>query len=373
KNVLQSQYKEIELSDQTADNITALEDSNTFTVVTGHQLNLFTGPLYFLYKIVSTVNLCKQLTKQYPGNSFVPVYWMASEDHDFEEINFFNFNGKKFQWQGPGTIEQGGAVGAYPTQGLDSVLELFASELGKGIQAQVLVDLFRKAYIEHDNLTDATRYLVNELFSDQGLVILDASDLELKRLFIPQMRQELFEPTSQTTVEKTISELNQVDPSYKIQVNPRAINLFYLDKGSRERIVETETGYGVNNTNINWSHQELEEHLNNFPDRFSPNVMTRPLYQEVILPNLCYIGGGGELAYWLELKGFFNAQKVPFPMLLLRNSALIISQKQSDKLEKLNISTKQLFLDKNSFINSKIREISNIDIDFSAQKKFLEA
>src|SRR5690606_13005858 len=106
---------------------------------------------------------------------------------------------------------------------------------------------------------------------------------------------------------------------------------------------------------------------------FSPNVMTRPLYQEVILPNLCYIGGGGELAYWLELKGFFNAQKVPFPMLLLRNSALIISQKQSDKLEKLNISTKQLFLDKNSFINSKIREISNIDIDFSAQKKFLEA
>src|SRR5690606_3608648 len=70
KNVLQSQYKEIELSDQTADNITALEDSNTFTVVTGHQLNLFTGPLYFLYKIVSTMNLCKQLTKQYPGNSF---------------------------------------------------------------------------------------------------------------------------------------------------------------------------------------------------------------------------------------------------------------------------------------------------------------
>lgn len=372
KQVLQRQYQGVETSSKTAANITALEDDNTFTVVTGHQLNLFTGPLYFLYKIVSTLNLCKSLKSEYPSCTFVPVYWMASEDHDFEEINFFNFNGKKFQWQGPGTIEQGGAVGTYPTKGLDSVLELFSSELGKGIQAEALADLFRKAYVEHDNLTDATRYLANELFSKQGLVILDAADQELKRLFIPQMRQELFESTSKSAVEKSISELNQVDPSYKIQVNPRAINLFYLDKGCRERIIETGTGYGVNNTEIHWSKAELESHLCEFPERFSPNVMTRPLYQEVILPNLCYIGGGGELAYWLELKRFFDSQDIPFPILLLRNSALIISEKQSNKLEKLNISTKQLFLDKNSFINSKIREISNIDIDLSTQRTHLK-
>src|SRR5690606_4476721 len=159
--------------------------------------------------------------------------------------------------------------------------------------------------------------------------------------------------------------------SYKVQVNPRAINLFYLQIGKRERIIETQTGFGVNNTDIRRSAQELEEELTNYPERFSPNVITRQLYQEVILPSLCYIGGGGELAYWLELKGFFEAQKVTFPILLLRNSALIISEKQSNKLEKLNISDKQLFLDRNSFINSKIREISNIDIDFSKQKKHL--
>src|SRR5690606_35852987 len=371
KNILQEQYQELETSSETVANITALGDANTFTVVTGHQLNLFTGPLYFLYKIISTINLCRRLKEEYPTYTFVPVYWMASEDHDFEEINFFNFNGKKFQWQGPGTTEQGGAVGTYQTQGLDSVLELFSSELGKGMHAQALADLFLKAYVEHDNLTDATRYLANELFSERGLVILDAADQELKRLFIPQMKQELFESTSQRKVEKTISELNKIDHSYKIQVNPRDINLFYLSRGSRERIIETDEGYGVNNTNISWSKQELEEHLSEFPERFSPNVMTRPLYQEVILPNLCYIGGGGELAYWLELKGFFDSQNIPFPMLLLRNSALIISEKQSNKLEKLNISDKQLFLDKNSFINSKIREISNIDIDFSKQKKHL--
>lgn len=370
-SVLMDQYKNLKASVKTTENIKALEHSNTFTVVTGHQLNLFTGPLYFLYKIVATINLCEQLKKEYPSNTFVPVYWMASEDHDFDEINYFNFNGKKFQWKGPGTKEQGGAVGSYTTQGLDSVLELFAAELGKGVHAEALADLFQKAYVEHETLTDATRYLVNALFADQGLVILDASARELKGLFTAQMKQELFESTSQMAVEKTISKLNQVDHSYKIQVNPRAINLFYLDQGSRERIIETEMGYSVNNTDIHWTKAELDEHLTEFPERFSPNVMTRPLYQEVILPNLCYIGGGGELAYWLELKSFFNSQQITFPMLLLRNSVLVISEKQSSKLEKLNISTKQIFLDKNSFINSKIREISNIDIDFSDQKELL--
>lgn len=370
--VLADQYKDFQTSDLTSENITALADENTFTVVTGHQLNLFTGPLYFLYKIVSTINLCRALQKQHPDNRFVPVYWMASEDHDFEEINFFNFNGKKFQWQGPGTKEQGGMVGAYPTEGLDSVLELFSSEIGKGVQAKALVELFRNAYMKHKNLTDATRYMVNQLFSNQGLVILDASNKELKHHFIPYMRQELFEATSQKTVEQTISNLNKVDASYKIQVNPREINLFYLQTGLRERIIKTQTGFRVNNTELGWSDQELEEELTNYPERFSPNVMTRPLYQEVILPNLCYIGGGGELAYWLELKEFFKTQKVTFPMLLLRNSVLIISEKQSKKLQKLNISDAQLFLDKNSFINSKIREISNIDIDFSKQKKYLQ-
>ena len=97
----------------------------------------------------------------------------------------------------------------------------------------------------------------------------------------------------------------------------------------------------------------------------------RPLYQEVILPNLCYIGGGGELAYWFQLKAFFNKLQVPFPILLLRNSALIQTEKQSVKLQKLNISKEDIFLKRDTLINKKVREVSNIDIDFSLQKKHL--
>ena len=367
-NALTQQYKGIKASAGTKKNIEQLQDDKTFTVVTGHQLNLFTGPLYFLYKIISTIKICTRLKQQYPAYHFVPVYWMATEDHDFDEINFFNFNGKKLQW----SRESSGAVGSLDTSGLDRVLEMFSLEMGPGNYADELKALFEKAYLEHKTLASATRYLANELFGDRGLVILDGDDVELKRKLIPYVKGELTEPTSFTEVTKTIGELKSASEGYNIQVNPREINYFYLKEGLRERIIEKEGEYFVNNTALSFTKSEIEKEIEEHPERFSPNVITRPLYQEVILPNLCYIGGGGELAYWLELKSFFKAVHVPFPILLLRNSALVITEKQNRKIRKMNLSIADLFLDQNRLINKKIREISNIDIDFSPQRSHLK-
>lgn len=359
-------YGDLSLSAATLTNLDLLRHNNTFTITTGHQLNLFTGPLYFLYKIISAINLTKHLKEAYPNYNFVPVYWMASEDHDFEEINYFNFKGKKVQWNS----NQTGAVGHFETKGLDEVFEVVAAEFGPGKNAEQLKEWFKDAYLKHDNLADATRFLANALFGKQGLIILDADDEVLKRSFIPQMKKELLEQTSY----ETVSEANRTleDLGLTIQVNPREINLFYIHDGLRERIVESGGTYSVLETDITWNEDELLKHLEEFPQRFSPNVITRPLYQEVILPNLCYIGGGGELIYWLQLKSNFEAQDVTFPMLLLRNSVLVKTKKQAEKLEKLNISDRALFLDRNSYINKKVREISNIDIDFSKQIKHLE-
>ena len=128
----------------------------------------------------------------------------------------------------------------------------------------------------------------------------------------------------------------------------------------------------INDTDIAFTKATLEQEMENHPERFSPNVIARPLYQEVILPNLCYIGGGGELAYWLELHDYFQAMGITFPMLLLRNSALLMTKKQSEKVKKLDLSTADLFLKQNSLINKKIRQVSNIDIDFSPQRRLLE-
>ncbi len=361
---LANQYKKIEISKATSTNLELLKDSKTFTITTGHQLNLFTGPLYFIYKIVSVINLTKQLKTAYPEHNFVPVYWMATEDHDFDEINFFNFKDKKIQWK----KESKGPVGRLNTSGLEVVFEQFSSELGLGNNANYLRELFKKSYLEHTNLADATRFLANELFKNEGLIIVDGDDLELKNLFIPYAKKELLQQTSFKKVNETLPILEQ----YNVQVNPREINLFYIQDNLRERIILENGNYKINNTQLSFSESEILTELENNPKNFSPNVILRPLYQEVILPNLCYIGGGGELAYWLELKSNFEANEVTFPILLLRNSVLLATEKQHDKLDKLGLNWTDIFQKQADLINKKTKEYSNFTIDFSKQKAFLK-
>ncbi|WP_299683934.1 bacillithiol biosynthesis cysteine-adding enzyme BshC [uncultured Dokdonia sp.] len=363
---LEQQYSQFSVSDATQLHLEKLSATTTFTITTGHQLNLFTGPLYFLYKIIHTITLSRKLKQQHPQYDFVPVYWMATEDHDFDEINYFRFKGSKIQWN----REDGGAVGELSTEGLDAVLELFSTALGSSKNAQYLASLFEEAYLKHTNLADATRYLANELFGEYGLVIVDGNDIGLKSIFAPYVERELFEEVAHKEVTKQTKGLTAL--GYPEQVHPREINLFYIIKGIRERIIRDGNDFVINTTDIRFTETEIRSELKTHPERFSPNALLRPLFQEVILPNLTYIGGGGELAYWFQLKSCFETMRVPFPMLLLRNSALIRTEKHKKKTEALDITIPQLFLKQNELVNQKIRAISNIDIDFSEQRTFLK-
>ena len=362
-SVLQKQYTSLATSLLTQQNIEALKVNNTFTVTTGHQLNLFSGPLYFLYKIISTINLTKELKSKYPANNFVPIYWMATEDHDFEEINYFNFKGKKFRWNKEST----GPVGRLSTEGLAEFFEIYQQELGTSSNAASLKKLFSEAYLHHDNLADATRQLANALFGEYGIVILDADDKDLKRNFIPYIKEELLQQKSHKAVLETTEKLT----AYNIQVNPREINLFYIEDKIRERIILEDNKYKVNNTKIKFTQEEILKLLDSNPEMFSPNVIMRPLFQEVILPNLCYIGGGGEIAYWLELKSFFNTVNVTFPMLLVRNSVLLASEKQIKKIDRLKLNWSDLFSKQAELINKVTQKSSEFPIDLSPQKEQL--
>jgi len=362
---LHNQYKGITVSEITQHNIKALLSENTFTITTGHQLSLFTGPLYFIYKIVSAIKTAEVLKEQYPEFHFVPVYWMATEDHDFEEINHFFLNGKKISWN----REASGPVGRLSTEGLDKVFDILELELGIGTNAKQMKELFRKSYLEHQNLAVATRYLVNELFKDYGLVIVDGDDKELKKQMIPYFKDELLHQKSFNAVQKVLPFFEK--ENYKIQVNPREINLFYIEDTIRERIVKVADHYEVLNTKLSFSEEEILNELETNPEKFSPNVILRPLYQEVILPNLCYIGGGGEIAYWLELKNMFEQFNVTFPVLYVRNSAVAVTEKQLQKIDKLRLSWNDLFLKKNELINKKVKEFSEFPLDFSDLKEQL--
>ena len=352
---IKQQLSGLDLSKKQQKNLKKLSEKNTVTITTGHQLNLFTGPIFFFYKILQVIKACKELNQEQDEINYVPIFWMATEDHDFEEINHFKHGDRNIHW----SKKHGGPVGRLSTEGLKDVFESFLLILPNGTKKIQLQELIDQSYLSHDNLTDATRKLVHLLFKDYGLLFVDGDDKELKKLMISTFEKELIQQKSYQHVIPQNAKLEAL--GYSIQVNPREINLFYMkDDNSRERIVEENGTYFVNNTSITFTQEEIIADLQQNPDKFSPNVILRPLYQETILPNVAYIGGGGEIAYWLQLKEMFTQFEIDFPLLVLRNSMLIRTEKQYEKQQKLNLTNEDLF--SNSLIITKKRVMNLSEI-----------
>ncbi len=314
---LQEQYQSLQVDEKVKTNISSLGDEKTFTVTTGHQLCLFGGPAYFIYKIVSAIKACELYALHNPDKKFVPVFWLASEDHDFEEVNHLYLFNKKIQWNKEGK----GAVGRLNTEGLAEVLNEVKALVGESEVTKIFEESLAAT-----SLSAMTRYWVNALFGKYGLVIIDADDKDLKRSFSSVIEKEFKEKVGKSEVEKTNAILGE---KYKLQVNPRDINFFLMEDGKRERFTEA---------NTDWQ-KILQEH----PEKFSPNVIYRPLYQEYILPNVAYVGGPNELAYWFQLKGVFTANDLVFPQLVLRDSFLLINAQQQKLMNALSLSVEDIF------------------------------
>lgn len=341
--------------------IQALSGEKTFTVTTGHQLNLFTGPLYFLYKIFGAINLAEQYTAQNPGYRFLPVFWMASEDHDFEEIAHFRTGAHKINWPKQGA----GPVGRLMCTDLDEVLNTLDKLWGGIVIGRSMLNLFKSVYTPELTLAQATRKLVHELFKDYDLIIIDGDDAVLKSEFTSIMRHELTENGCSQAIEKTTQALTL--KGYHKQVHPREINLFYCDSGLRERIIATESGFAIDQTEMRFTQGELLDLLERRPELFSPNALLRPLYQERVLPNLAYIGGGAEVAYWAQLKDCFATNALTYPMVYLRNSISLIPAKVVSKLRRINLEISDLFLPMDELSRRYVARNSGLEIDFSAQ------
>ncbi|MFN0293229.1 bacillithiol biosynthesis cysteine-adding enzyme BshC [Pedobacter helvus] len=364
---LQQQYQSIKVNQAVSANIELLADASTYTVTTGHQLNLFTGPLYFIYKIVTTINLALELKIAYPEKNFVPIYWMATEDHDFEEINHVHVDEKNISW-----IQQtNGATGRLSTKTVAAAVQAYKGYLGISQNGKKLGKLVEKAYLENENLADATRVLVNSLFEQYGLVIINADDVALKAQFAEIVISDITQQNSAKLTEETSKTLEERD--YKTQVNGRDINFFYLKENLRERIIKEGDLYTVNHTELKFTEAEILAEIKQHPERFSPNVIMRPLYQEVILPNVAYIGGGAEVSYWMQLKANFDFYKVNFPVLLLRNSALVIDKRSFANLNKLGFSFEDIFLSTEELQKRWIAANSNASLHLNDEKANIKA
>ncbi|HEY0678413.1 MAG TPA: bacillithiol biosynthesis cysteine-adding enzyme BshC [Chitinophagaceae bacterium] len=334
---LSRQYKDIQSSERVSTNIQRLGETDTFTVCTAHQPGLFTGNLYFVYKILHAIRLADFLSKQLPQYHFVPVFYMGCEDADLDELGHVHLDGQKLVWD----TKQTGAVGRMNTRGIDKLIHLVEGQLGVHPYGKELADLLRRSYLESPNIQIATFKLVNELFGDRGLVVLIPDNANLKRVMKPVFEEDLTSQVPSNIVSQSVAALDKA--GFKVQAQPREINLFYLKDNLRQRIIQNGTGYKVHDSQLRFSTEELRTALENEPDVFSPNVILRGIFQETILPDVAFIGGGGELAYWLELKSLFENYNVPFPVLILRNSFLVIEKKWKDKMEKMGLTAEEIF------------------------------
>ncbi len=365
--VLSQQYQSIKANNYVKNNINLLANENTFTVTTGHQLNLFTGPLYFIYKIVTTINLAIELKIAHPEKNFIPIYWMATEDHDFEEINHVSVDDKAINW----VQKTNGATGRLSTKTVVAAVMAYKGYLGISKNGKKLATLVENAYLNNDNLADATRVLVNSLFEKYGLVIINADDVKLKKQFSTIIEHDILAQNSANLTTRTNAALTQ--RGYKTQVNGRDINFFYLLNNLRERIIFKDNKFVINHTQISFTKTEIITEIKNHPERFSPNVIMRPLYQEVILPNIAYIGGGAEVSYWLQLKANFDYYKVDFPVLLLRNSALLIDKRSVENLNKLGIKFTDVFLSVDELQKIWLANNSNAALSLADEKRAIQA
>lgn len=364
--IFTEQYKGIELTVKQQQYLQELSNENCFTVTTAHQPNIFTGHLYFIYKILHAVKLAETLTQQIDGVSFVPVYYMGSEDADLDELGHIYINGQKYEW----TTKQTGAVGRMKVD--DALIKMLHEVSGQvtvlpyGIE---LMEIMKECYTKGTTIEQATFKLVNKLFASYGLLVLLPDSAAVKGAFSSVIEKELLSQFSHKEVEATVTAF----PSqYKVQASGRDINLFYLRDNIRERIEWNNDRFTVVNTDYSFTKDELIKELKTNPERFSPNVILRPVLQETILPNIAFIGGGGELAYWMELKKVFEAVNVPYPVLVLRNSFALIEKETNDLIEKLQLTDEALFLPAFDLAGMLVKRQTNNQVALEEEKKQLQ-
>jgi bacillithiol biosynthesis cysteine-adding enzyme BshC len=321
-SVLIEQYKGTETTPEVIENIKRLKQDNTFTITTGHQLTLFGGPAYFFYKIIHAISLSKSLNDKFTDYHFVPVFWMASEDHDKDEISETTIFNDQFKWES----DNAGPTGAFKLDRNFEEIKLRFIELFSNAE----YDSVKKHIESFDgkNLSESFFKYLNSIFKKYGLIILEPNNSVLKNFLIPILENELENFTSYHKVNKTNEELSS--RNIPVQAKVQLVNFFYLSENKRSKIYFVDNLFQIESKK--YSKSELIELIRRNPENFSPNVFLRPLYQELILPNIAYIGGPGELSYWIQLKGIFSFYQVTYPLLTNRISVFFIDKNLKKKI-----------------------------------------
>jgi bacillithiol biosynthesis cysteine-adding enzyme BshC len=302
-----------------------LADAHTVTLTTGQQPGLLGGPLYTLHKAAAVVSLCHYLNAEDKhGLRYVPLFWIAGEDHDAAEINQARVDET--------TLLQYGAAlqGAVGRNVLAEPLTL-----PQGISPQVA-----RHWQPGRRWNDAFQHMLADWFAGTELLVLNPDEPELKRLFAPVLQQELTHRPTAPLVNAAGDALRK--QGYKVQLHASDVCLFYLTDTERLKLEPSPDGGLDTAMHFVRPISEWLDEAREHPDRFSPNAALRPIYQETILPNAAYVGGAGEVAYWLQLQDAFHHFGVPYPVVLQRPSVLLVDDAMEQAANALGLTLDQL-------------------------------
>ena len=367
--IINNQYKSFDPSSKTLKNISLLKNKETVAVVTGQQLGILGGPLYTFYKIITAIKLCSHLSERYDNYHFVPVFWLEGDDHDFEEvrsINVLNDNNEliKISYNDEATEEEQnrGSIGHLKLkESIGQFLKDYENQLRNTEFKNPILENLKSFYTEEKTFKEPFKELLFWLFDQYGLVIFDPQDVKVKELLKPVFKKEINDFRNHT--EKLVNISASLEELYHAQVKIRPINLFYNYDEGRYVIEPIENEFRLKGKRKKFILEELINLIEAEPEKFSPNVLLRPICQDFLFPTGFYIGGPSEVAYFAQILPLYEFYDIDPAIIYPRSSVTILEKTLKSVLEKYGLSVKDIFTDPNKLKNQIINNVSDKNLE----------
>jgi bacillithiol biosynthesis cysteine-adding enzyme BshC len=368
-SVLEEQNTAFGSPPKTFENITLLRKPTTLAVVTGQQVGLFGGPLYTVFKTITTIKLAAHLKELYPEWDFVPVFWVEGEDHDFEEMNHtcvLDAESKVVRCEYlPGGLMPDHNLGPVGQLVFDTGLEAAYRQLEAGLQktefTETILTLLKGAYKEGKTFLRAFTSWMNTLVQDQGLVFISSNTPKLKKILSPIFEREIaeFPQTSQLVITKSA----ELEERYHAQVKPKSVNLFLLHKGGRYLIEPREHDFSLKGTRHFLQKEELLTIARETPELLSANVVLRPLTQDALLPTVAYVAGPSEIAYHAQLKPVYEHFGIVQPVIFPRAGGSFVEERLKRAMDKYGLEVVEFFDDPARVVTKVLEQIADVKVD----------
>jgi len=330
-DILKTQYSSLQSSVLTSKNIESLSDKRTMAVVTGQQLGILGGPLYTFYKIITAIKLSRHLAERYDEYNFVPVFWLEADDHDFNEVRSIK------------------------------VINDVSKNLRDTEFKEPLMEKIRSFYAEGSTFKDSFKKLIHWVFDEYGLVIFDPQDKQVKDLLKPIFKKEITDFRQHT--QELVHVSARLEELYHAQVKVRPVNLFLTVENGRYSIEPDENEFKLRRKRKSFSLEQMLEIADNEPERFSPNVLLRPICQDYIFPTAFYVAGPSEISYFAQLKPLYSFYKITEPIIYPRSSATILESSIAKILSKHDLNATEIFIDPDVVKKRILNSLSEVTLE----------